>query len=338
MEYGKKRGLNDRYVDTPIVAILIPCYNEERAIAKVVTAFREALPTAIVYVYDNNSKDQTSERARQAGAIVCFESKQGKGHVVRRMFADVEADIYLLVDGDGTYDSSQALQLIEALISGQCDMVTAVRDLENCPTYIKSHRLGTRIFGFTVDRIFKGRNSDIFSGYRVFSRRFVKSFPMISTGFEIETELTIHALELQMKTAELKSHYYDREPGSSSKLRAFPDGFNILKTILLFVKEERPFQLFSITFAILAIISICLAVPLLQTYIETGLVPRFPTAILSSALMLLAFLSLTAGLILSSVTTARRELKRLFYLSIPAPDYSIDVIEFLNKKPNPLIQ
>jgi len=240
--------------------------------------------------------------------------------VVRRMFADISADVYVLVDGDGTYDAAQAPQLVEALLAGPCDMVTGVRDLENCPNYTGSHLLGTRLFGALVDRIFKGQNSDIFSGYRIFSRRFVKSFPQLSTGFEIETELTIHALELQMKTAEFKSRYQDREPGSRSKLNTFRDGWHILTTIILFVKEERPLFFFSLFCALFMLISVILAIPILQTYIQTGLVFKYGTAILSSGLMMLAFLSLTAGFILSSVTTARKEVKRLFYLSIPGPE------------------
>jgi glycosyltransferase involved in cell wall biosynthesis len=315
----------------PSIAVLIPCYNEEQSIAKVVQGFKTSLPMARIYVYDNNSTDRTSERASASGAIVRHEKMQGKGNVVRRMFADIEADVYVLVDGDGTYEASQAPQLVKILLSESCDMVTAVRDLKNCPTYLKTHRLATRIIGFFIDKIFKGHNTDIFSGYRLFSRRFVKSFPMISSGFEIETELTIHALELKMNIAEVKSPYHAREPGSSSKLRAFHDMFSILKTMMIFIKEERPLQLFSVVFVILAAISIGLGVPLLQTYFETGLVPRIPTAILSSALMLLAFLSFIVGLILSSVTKARHELKRLFYLSNLKPDY-YDNLKYFTKK------
>ncbi|MDD4972559.1 MAG: glycosyltransferase [Paludibacter sp.] len=300
------------------IAVLIPCYNEARSIGRVVSTFQKFLPAADIYVYDNNSKDRTIEIARLAGAIVRSETRQGKGNVVRRMFADVEADVYVLIDGDGTYDAAQAPELIEKLVTGQYDMVTAARDLENCKNYRRSHFLGTIAFSNIVNNIFHGHCEDMFSGYRVFSRRFVKSFPQISQGFEIETELNIHAFELQVKTIEIKSRYSERVPGSESKLRSIQDGFKILWTILLFVKEERPLSLFSIIFAILAASSIGLASPILFTYFETGLVPRFPTAILASALMVLGFLSLTVGFVLSSVTTARREIKRLFYLSIPA--------------------
>lgn len=327
-----KKEKQESSSDYPEIAVLIPCFNEEQAIARVIQGFKASLPTAVIYVYDNNSKDRTAEIARQSGAIVRSETRQGKGNVVRRMFSDIEADIYVLVDGDGTYDASHAPQLVEALLTGPCDMVTGVRDLNNCPGYVSSHKFGTRIFGMLVDRIFKGKSSDIFSGYRVFSRRFVKSFPLLSTGFEIETELTIHALELQMNTAELKSRYQDREPGSKSKLNTFRDGLHILNTIMLFIKEERPIFFFSLFCALFMLISVVLAIPVLDYYIKTGLVFKYGTAILSSAFMMLAFLCLTAGFILSSVTTARKELKRLFYLSIPGPPYHS--IEDVHNKSN----
>ena len=234
--------------------------------------------------------------------------------------------------GDGTYDVSQAPQLVYKLLSGPYDMVTAVRDLEHSPTYKRMHLYGTRLLAFVVNSIFKGPSSDMFSGYRIFSRRFVKSFPMISSGFEIETELTMHALELQMKTTELLSSYIDREPGSESKLKAFRDGFKVLCTIFLFVKEERPLQLFIWVFIILSVTAFGLAAPLLPTYLATRLVPRLPTALLSSGLMLLGFLSLVAGFVLSYITTARRELKRLFYLSIPAPNHPDLIGQFTDKQ------
>lgn len=299
------------------IAVLIPCYNEEHAIEKVVRGFRESLPSAVIYVYDNNSTDRTVEAARRAGAVVRHEPRQGKGNVVRRMFADIDADVYVMVDGDGTYDATQAALLVETLLSGPCDMVTAARDFQYCSTYKSSHTYGTRTLAFVVNRVFQGHNEDMFSGYRAFSRRFVKSFPMVSSGFEIETELTIHALELRMNTIEIKAPYIDREPGSSSKLHAIRDGFRVLFTILHFIKEERPLQMFALIGLLLAIISIGMAIPIVITYFETGLVPRIPTAILVSAIMVLGFISLIVGFILSSITTARREIKRLFYLSIP---------------------
>lgn len=299
------------------IAVLIPCYNEEQAIARVVKGFQSCLPSAAIYVYDNNCTDRTSEVAKQAGAIVRRETRQGKGHVVRRMFADIEADVYVMVDGDGTYDATQAPLMVETLLAGPCDMVTAIRDFTYCLNYQQAHTYGTKALAFLVNKIFGGKLQDMFSGYRAFSRRFVKSFPMVSAGFEIETELTIHALELQMKTAEVKAPYFDREPGSTSKLRAFRDGFRVLFMIIRFVKEERPLQLFASLGTMSALLSVGLGIPLVITYLHTGLVPRIPTAILSSALMLLGFLGFILGFILSSVTTARREARRLSYLGIP---------------------
>jgi hypothetical protein len=292
------------------VAVLIPCYNEEAAIEKVVADFRAALPEATIYVYDNNSRDRTVEQARAAGAIVRTEILQGKGNVVRRMFADVEADIYVLVDGDDTYHASSAPKLIAALLAGPLDMVNAARVTEIEAAYRPGHRFGNLMLTTIVARIFGNRIGDMLSGYRVLSRRFVKSFPALASGFETETELTVHALELRMPIAEV---------GSVSKLRTYHDGFRILKTILIMVKEERPLQFFSVLFGLLVLASLGLAVPVLITYVETGLVPRLPTAILSTGLMLLAFLSLTCGLILETVTRGRREIKRMQYLAIPAP-------------------
>jgi hypothetical protein len=301
------------------VAVLIPCYNEEAAIEKVVADFRAALPEATIYVYDNNSRDRTVEQARAAGAIVRTEILQGKGNVVRRMFADVEADIYVLVDGDDTYHASSAPKLIAALLAGPLDMVNAARVTEIEAAYRPGHRFGNLMLTTIVARIFGNRIGDMLSGYRVLSRRFVKSFPALASGFETETELTVHALELRMPIAEVPTPYKDRPVGSVSKLRTYHDGFRILKTILIMVKEERPLQFFSVLFGLLVLASLGLAVPVLITYVETGLVPRLPTAILSTGLMLLAFLSLTCGLILETVTRGRREIKRMQYLAIPAP-------------------
>lgn len=320
MEYKSSKEADNLSNHSSInIAILIPCYNEEHAIAKVVKGFQSSLPSATIYVYDNNCTDKTSKIARQAGAIVRYETRQGKGHVVRRMFADIEADVYIMVDGDGTYDATYAPLLVETLLAGPCDMVTAIRDFKYSTTYEQTHTYGTKALASIVNKIFRGKLEDMFSGYRAFSRRFVKSFPMVSTGFEIETELTIHALELQMKTAEIKAPYFDREPGSTSKLRAFRDGFRVLFMIIKFIKEERPLQLFASLGTISVLLSIGLGIPLLITYLNTGLVPRIPTAILSSALMLLGFLGFIVGFILSSVTTGRRETKRLSYLKIPPP-------------------
>jgi len=299
------------------VAVLIPCYNEAVAITRVVEDFRTALPNARIYVYDNNSSDDTAGVARQAGAIVRQEPWQGKGNVVRRMFSDIEADIYLLVDGDGTYHAPSASRLIDALLDQQLDMVVGSRVEQASAAYRPGHRFGNKILTGLVSTIF-GRNiRDMLSGYRVFSRRFVKSFPAMSSGFEIETELSVHALELRMKIAELDTPYGARPEGSVSKLSTFRDGWRILKLVSHLVKEERPADFFGAAFMTLLVLSLILGVPVIVEFAQTGLVPRFPTAILSTGIMLLAFLMLTCGIILETVTTSRREMKRLAYLQIP---------------------
>ncbi|AGA31760.1 RfbJ protein [Thioalkalivibrio nitratireducens DSM 14787] len=300
-------------------AVLIPCYNESASIASVVHTFRESLPGAEVYVYDNNSTDDSAALARDAGATVRREVQQGKGHVVRRMFADVEADIYVLVDGDGTYNAASAPLLINLLLDNQLDMVTATRVETESDAYRTGHRLGNAILTRIVGLVFGHRVSDMLSGYRVFSRRFVKSFPALSTGFEIETELTVHALGLHLPIDEIDTPYRARPFDSPSKLRTLSDGARILATIALLVRDERPLPFFSAVFAFLALVSVGLATPVLIEFMETGLVPRFPTAILATGLMLLAFVSLTSGFILNTVTLGRREMKRLFYLAVLGP-------------------
>ena len=305
--------------DTPAVAVLIPCYNEEAAIGTVVRDFRAALPDATIYVYDNNSSDRTVEVARAAGAVVRHEPLQGKGNVMRRMFSDVEADVYVLVDGDDTYHAPSAPQMIQKLWAEQLDMVNGQRVTDIAAAYRPGHRLGNKVLTGIVAQIFGSRIQDMLSGYRVFSRRFVKSFPALASGFETETELTVHALELRMPIAEVKTPYKDRPEGSVSKLKTYRDGFRILRTILVLVKEERPLPFFSLVFALLALAALGLAAPVIATFVQTGLVPRLPTAVLSTGLMLLAFLSLMCGLILDTVTHGRREMKRLRYLTIPAP-------------------
>jgi len=300
------------------LAVILPCYNEEAAIASVVRDFRNALPQAEIYVYDNNSKDNTVEAARTAGAIVRRETRQGKGHVVRRMFADVEADIYVLADGDGTYDAASAPAMIAKLIGERLDMVAGSRlTTYEGEAFRRGHRFGNDLLTGFLGLCFGRTFTDILSGYRVFSRRYVKSFPALSTGFETETELAVHALELRMPIAEVTTPYKARPAGSASKLRTYRDGFRILMMILNLFKEERPLAFFSIIAAILAFIGLVLAYPVFMTYIETGLVPRFPTAILSTGFMILASLSLTCGFVLDTVTHGRREMKRLAYLSIP---------------------
>ncbi|MFI3189640.1 glycosyl transferase [Crenothrix sp. D3] len=300
------------------VAVLVPCYNEEKTIRKVVKDFQTILPDAAIYVFDNNSSDQTKQVAKEAGAIVRTESHSGKGNVIRRMFADVEADIYILVDGDDTYDATTVLPMIEKLVANHLDMVVGVRQTSEETSYRKGHKLGNALLTGLVAVIFGHTFTDMLSGYRVMSRRFVKSFPALTKGFEIETELTVHALELRMPTAELLTFYRSRPQDSISKLNTYRDGFRILSTILRLYKDEHPQTFFSIIAFALALASVILAYPLFETFLKTGLVPRIPTAILSTGLMLLAFLSLASGLILETVTRGRQELKRLMYLSIPA--------------------
>ena len=306
---------------SPRIAVLIPCYNEEAAVPKVVQDFRAQLPDAAIYVYDNNSKDRTVEVAKAAGAIVRTEPLQGKGNVVRRMFADIDADIYVLVDGDATYDAASAPKMIQALLDGPLDMVNGSRVTDIEKAYRPGHRFGNWLLTSMVAWIFGNRFSDMLSGYRVMSRRYVKSFPALAAGFETETELTVHALELRMPIAEIATPYKDRPPGSVSKLSTFRDGFRILWTIIVLVKEERPMQFFSLLALTIATIATLLMIPIVSTYIHTGLVPRLPTAVLAMGLMILAFLSLTCGLVLDTVTRGRREMKRMRYLNIPAPDH-----------------
>ena len=302
---------------TPQVAVLIPCYNEEVAIASVIADFRIALPDATIYVYDNNSRDRTMEVARQAGAVVRRETLQGKGYVIRRMFADIEADVYVLVDGDATYFAPSAPTMVEMLLQDRLDMVNGTRVSQIEAAYRPGHRFGNLMLTGLVRTIFGNRITDMLSGYRVFSRRFVKSFPALSAGFETETEFTVHALELSMPIGELETPYRERPPGSASKLNTIRDGIRILLTILRLVKEERPLQFFVISGFVLFFAALGLAVPLVAEFARTGLVPRFPTAILATGLVGLAFLSFTCGLILDSVARGRTEVKRLAYLSVP---------------------
>jgi glycosyltransferase involved in cell wall biosynthesis len=301
------------------IAVLVPCYNEEAAIAKVVKDFRAALPGAAIFVFDNNSTDKTAAVARAAGAEVFQEKHQGKGFVVRRMFTDVEADIYVLVDGDATYDAPSANRMIARLLDERLDMVVATRVDSEKAAYRAGHRTGNRLLTAFVAAMFGPTFNDMLSGYRVFSRRFVKSFPMLSAGFEIETELTVHALELGLAVAEIDTPYYARPEGSASKLNTWRDGYRILRTIIKLYRAERPQAFFIGIGLALAIASIGFAIPILVTYVQTGLVPRLPTAILSTGLMLLAFLSIAVGLVLDTVTRGRREMKLLAYLSHRAP-------------------
>ncbi|MDI4238072.1 glycosyltransferase family 2 protein [Bradyrhizobium sp. Arg237L] len=302
------------------VAVLVPCFNEEAAIGTVVADFRKALPQARIFVYDNNSRDRTAEIARAAGAEVRSERRQGKGHVVRRMFADVDADIYVLVDGDATYDAPSAPRMIEALVNDNLDMVVGVRIDQSAAAYRRGHRTGNRMLTGFLSAVFGHAFRDILSGYRVFSRRFVKSFPVLSDGFEIETELSVHALELALPVGEIESPYYARPEGSVSKLNTWRDGFRILGTILRLYRSEKPLRFFTGIGVVLALISIVLAIPIIITFIEEGIVPRLPTAVLSTGLMIVAMLSVSSGLVLDTVTRGRREMKLLAYLSQPAID------------------
>jgi len=300
---------------SPRIAVLVPCYNEEAAVATVVADFRKALPSADIYVYDNNSKDRTAAVAREAGAEVRSERRQGKGHVVRRMFADVDADIYVLVDGDATYDAPSAPRMIAKLLGEHLDMVVGLRVDQEQAAYRRGHRTGNWMLTNFLSSVFGQAFTDILSGYRVFSRRFVKSFPVLSDGFEIETELTVHALELALPVAELETPYYARPEGSFSKLNTWGDGFRILCTILKLYRSEKPLRFFAAIGAFLALVSVGLAIPVLVTYLEEGLVPRLPTAVLSTGLMIVAVIAVSSGLVLDTVTRGRREMKLLAYLA-----------------------
>jgi glycosyltransferase involved in cell wall biosynthesis len=302
----------------PRVAVLVPCFNEEAAVGKVVHDFRAALPDAAIYVYDNNSVDRTIDVARKAGAVVRRETRQGKGHVVRRMFADIDADIYVLVDGDATYDAPSAPKMIERLVTERLDMVVGRRIEQSNGSYRPGHRFGNQLLTGFLWAVFGRTFADMLSGYRVFSRRFVKSFPVLSDGFEIETELAVHVLELALPLAEIDTPYFARPEGSHSKLNTWRDGFRILATIGRLYRSERPLRFFAVIGVVLALLAIGLAVPIFITYLEQGVVPRLPTAVLSTGLMILSVLAISSGLVLDTVTRGRREMKLLAYLAQPA--------------------
>jgi glycosyltransferase involved in cell wall biosynthesis len=302
------------------VAVIIPCFNEGHSIAEVVRGFKSVLPGARIYVFDNNSTDETVAIAGASGALIRRETLQGKGNVVRRMFADVDADAYVMADGDSTYDPSYAADMVNRLFKEQLDMVVGTRVSSRVAAYPRGHRFGNRLLTLAVANLFGKRFSDMLSGYRVFSRRFVKSFPAMSRGFEIETELTVHALELQLPVAEVATPYRIRVTGSASKLRTYVDGLKILRLIVVLYKNERPFAFFSAIAGMFAAIALALGVPLVVAYVKTGLVLRQPTAILATGLVLLAALSFLSGLILDTVTRGRREMRRLAYLAVPPPD------------------
>ncbi len=303
----------------PRIAVLLPCFNEAATIAATVAGFRAALPDAAVYVYDNNSRDRTRELAAEAGAIVRTERQQGKGHVVRRMFADVDADVYVMADGDLTYDPGAAPAMVKLLLDNQFDMVVGTREHEVTDAYRGGHVVGNRLFTGLLAGLFGRSFTDIFSGYRIFSRRFVKSFPVLSAGFEIETEISVHALELKMPVGELVTAYGARPDGSQSKLSTYRDGWRILKTIATLYRVERPALFYGAIGAFMLVAALLLALPLVVTYLDTGLVPRLPTAILVTGIVIVAMLCFFAGLILDTVTRGRREMRRLAYLAQPAP-------------------
>lgn len=301
------------------IAVLVPCYNEEAAIVTVVRDFRAALPDAAIYVYDNNSKDQTAARARETGAVVRTEMRQGKGNVVRRMFADIEADIYVLVDGDDTYDAAAAPRMVAQMIGEGADLLTARRIHTDAAAYRPGHVLGNRMLTGLTSLLFNVQLSDMLSGYRVFSRRFVKSFPFTAEGFAIETELTVHAVRLMMPLSEMDTRYKERPVGSVSKLNTYRDGFRILGTIAYLVREERPLVFFSAFALLFAAVALIIGTPVVSDYMQTGQVPRLPTAVLATGLMVIACLSSACGLILDTVTRGRWEAKRMAYLAIPGP-------------------
>ena len=306
----------------PRIAVLLPCYNEEAAIAATVAGFRAALPTATIYVYDNNSRDRTRELAAKAGAVVRSETQQGKGNVVRRMFADIDADVYVMADGDLTYDPKSAPAMVDMLVAEQLDMVVGTRKHEQAEAYRGGHVLGNKLFTGLLAGLFGRSFTDIFSGYRVFSRRFVKSFPVLSSGFEIETEMSVHALELRMPVGEVETSYGARPDGSQSKLSTYSDGWRILKTIGTLYRVERPTLFYGLIGLLLLVLALILGEPLVVTYIHTGLVPRFPTAILVTGMTIIGVLCFFTGLILDTVTRGRREVRRLAYLAHRAPESS----------------
>jgi glycosyltransferase involved in cell wall biosynthesis len=301
------------------IAVILPCYNEDAAIGKTVRDFRAALPTAKIYVYDNNSSDRTAAVAREAGAIVRTELRQGKGNVMRRMFADVEADIYVLADGDDTYDASVAPALIKKLVEEGLDIVTGRRVHTEAAAYRAGHVFGNKMLTGLTAMMFNVKLGDTLSGYRVMSRRFVKSFPFTAEGFGIETELTVHAVRLLMPMAEVDTAYKERPAGSVSKLSTYRDGFKILFTIAQMLREERPLLFFSAIGALFALVAIILGTSIVIEFLHTGLVPRLPTALLATGLMVIAFLSVMSGLILDTVTRGRWASKRLAYLSMRGP-------------------
>ncbi|GLJ61137.1 MULTISPECIES: glycosyltransferase [Microbacterium] len=304
---------------SPVIAAIVPCYNEELAVGKVVRDLRAAVPGMTVYVYDNNSSDRTAEVAREAGAIVRREERKGKGNVVRRAFADVDADIYVMIDGDDTYDAAALPEMIRTLQEGPYDHVLGVRDQKTETAYRPGHELGNRGFNWLVGGIFGSEVSDMLSGYRVMSRRFVKSFPAASREFEIETELTVHVMSIRVPQTEVHVGFRDRPAGSESKLRTYHDGFRILSLIVQLIRYERPLLFYGLLGAVAMLVGVVLGIPLVVEFAQTGLVPRFPTAVLAVGFGLAGALAWTVGFVLDGVLRARREQSRLIYLQYSAP-------------------
>jgi glycosyltransferase involved in cell wall biosynthesis len=297
------------------IAVLLPCYNEGSAIYNVVKAFKDTLPTAQIYVYDNNSTDDTRHQAALAGAIVRQELRQGKGHVVRRMFSDIEADIYIMADGDGTYDTASAPLLIQLLLENELDMVVGTRREQTDSAHRTGHKLGNILFNWALKILFLSPFKDIFSGYRVFSRRFVKSFPALSAGFDIETEMSIHTLFNQIPFMEFETPFFDRAEGTESKLSTFKDGIKIMWRMVHLFKEYKPMPFFGGIGSVLGLTALVLGFPILREFLATGLVPRIPTALLCTGLSVTAMLSFVCGFILDSLCRMRKENMRLFYLN-----------------------
>jgi hypothetical protein len=318
LQHGFEASMRDA-VRRPRIAVLLPCYNEALAIRAVIERFRRALPDAEIYVFDNNSNDGSGAIAREAGAIVRRETRQGKGFVVRRMFADIDADIYVMCDADETYEAEAAPLMVKKLVDEGLDMVVGSRSDAAAGAYRPAHKFGNWMLTSLVRSTFGRGFNDMLSGYRVFSRRFVKSFPVMAQGFEIETELTIHALQLEMPTAEVPTRFSERLEGSQSKLSTISDGLRILTTISVLLRMERPFQFFGLIAIALAATSLGFGVPVIADFIATGLVPRLPSAVLAAGTMILASLSLCCALILDTVTRGRKEAKRLRYLALPSP-------------------
>jgi glycosyltransferase involved in cell wall biosynthesis len=310
--------VSDQPAERLRIAAIVPCYNEEVAVASVVRDLRGSIPNVEVYVYDNASTDGTRQAAVAAGAHVRTEERRGKGNVVRRAFADIDADVYLLIDGDGTYDATRARTLVDTLLAGPYDHVVGVREEISDTAYRVGHAAGNRLLNRITSLIFRSRVTDMLSGYRVFSRRFVKSFPALSREFEIETELTIHAMGLRVPQREVPVGFTDRPIGSESKLRTFRDGFRILGTILRLAHYERPALAYGFVSLLLVALGLVLGLPVVAEYLRTGLVPRFPTAFLASSLMVLSAISLIVGLLQDAVRRSREESSRLWYLSFPS--------------------